>query len=529
MSKSAKIIGIVLVLAAIVLIALYFLFGKTPEYTIKFDTNGGSLVQDQIVKKGEKVIKPSNPTRDGYTFVTWQYQNKEYDFNTDVISDMTIEAKWEVVEEINKYDIIFTVDGQTKTISVSEAGEIDLDSLGFEEKPGYVIKWYVDGEEYDFEKPITANMTIEGKYEKTSSYTVKFNSNGGSSVPNQTVNANGKAKEPTNVTRYGYTLDGWYLDNKKYDFSTPVTKNITLKAQWSEDTSVPRYEVKFDSNGGSKVSSQKVLENEKAKEPSKPTRKDYSFDGWYLGNNKYTFKEKVTKDITLTAKWRALEKYTVTFNSNGGTSVPSQVVIEGEKAKEPNNPTKTNSIFKGWKLNGTLYKFTEKVTKNITLVAEWEDATPKPKYTVTFNSNGGTSVKDQLITEGEKATEPNKPTRSGYNFDGWYLGNSKYTFTEKVTKDITLVAHWTETASEYTVTATRVDNYSPDSTLKVYKNSSQVSFRCIKFTDGILVDGSTTCPNSSRNSMVARTDDIKGETSFLVVLADGTQVKAKLK
>lgn len=66
---------------------------------------------------------------------------------------------------------------------------------------------------------------------KVSSHTVTFDSNGGSAVASQTVDDKAKAKEPTS-TRSGWTLDGWYLDGVKYDFNTPVTRDITLKAGW---------------------------------------------------------------------------------------------------------------------------------------------------------------------------------------------------------------------------------------------------------------------------------------------------------
>lgn len=67
---------------------------------------------------------------------------------------------------------------------------------------------------------------------KVSSHTVTFDSNGGSAVASQTVDDKAKAKEPTAPTRSGWTLEGWYLDGTKYDFNTPVTQDITLKAGW---------------------------------------------------------------------------------------------------------------------------------------------------------------------------------------------------------------------------------------------------------------------------------------------------------
>lgn len=67
---------------------------------------------------------------------------------------------------------------------------------------------------------------------QVTSHTVTFDANGGSTVASQTVDDKAKAKEPTAPTRSGWTLEGWYLDGAKYDFNTPVTQDITLKAGW---------------------------------------------------------------------------------------------------------------------------------------------------------------------------------------------------------------------------------------------------------------------------------------------------------
>ncbi len=82
-------------------------------------------------------------------------------------------------------------------------------------------------------------------------------------------------------------------------------------------------------------------------------------------------------------------------------------------------------------------------------MAQWEAITtaePEPEvtYTVTFDSNGGTAVASQTVTDGDTATKPNDPTREGYYFDGWYLDSAIYDFDTIVSGDITLVAQWTE-------------------------------------------------------------------------------------
>ena len=79
MSKKSKYLIMALGIGAILLLAVYFVFGtKKKEFTITFDSSGGSTVPSQVVLEKDKVAKPSDPTKENYTFVRWNYLNKEY-------------------------------------------------------------------------------------------------------------------------------------------------------------------------------------------------------------------------------------------------------------------------------------------------------------------------------------------------------------------------------------------------------------------------------------------------------------------
>ena len=210
--------------------------------------------------------------------------------------------------------------------------------------------------------------------------------------------------------------------------------------------------------------------------------------------------------------------FTVTFKSNGGTNVSTQTVVEGNKVSKPNDPTKSGYNFAGWLLNGKEYDFNSAVTSNITLEAKWVEV-KKNNYTVTFNSNGGSAVSSQTIVEGSKASKPSDPTKSGYNFKGWLLNGKTYDFNFAVTGNITLVANWVQ--KNYTIVATRVDAYSPDSILTVYEDGKKITVQAIKFNDGTLL--------CSGSNTTVYTSDITGESNFIIILTDGTQVSAKLQ
>lgn len=188
------------------------------------------------------------------------------------------------------------------------------------------------------------------------------------------------------------------------------------------------------------------------------------------------------------------EEYTVTFNAYGGFPTPDeQHVKSGEKAVLPDAPTLKGYTFAFWYLgddeqNATAYDFDTPVTGDITLTAKWNIN----KYTVTFNSYGGTPVPPaQEVEYGLTATEPaTAPTKTGYTFDGWYLGDEKYDFSDAVEQNITLYANWKKNI--YTVTYTDgVDGEEvfADQTYRVPFEDTTPAFKGTKTRDGYVFDG----------------------------------------
>jgi uncharacterized repeat protein (TIGR02543 family) len=233
--------------------------------------------------------------------------------------------------------------------------------------------------------PIEGDIeTVKEKAGVSKSYTVIFNSNGGSEVAKQTVNAGGTATRPANPARSGYTFDNWYSDAKLtavYDFSTPVKGNITLYAKWNK---VITYTVTFDSNGGSNVAAQTVESGETATHPANPTQSGYTFDNWYSDADLtavYDFSTRVTGNITLYAQWNPVPpgSFTVTFNNGGGNNIPDQVVIADDRATEPEDLTFTGHAFGGWFKESSFtnqWNFaSDTVTANTTLYAKWSQNT----------------------------------------------------------------------------------------------------------------------------------------------------------
>ena len=118
MNNKIKIIIGILAFIDIVAIVLTFLLPNDKSYTISFNTNGGSIVSTQKVKKGEKVIQPVNPIKEGYTFKEWQLKGLTYSFNDVVKDNMTLDAIW--VKNKDSYTVSFNANGGSSNLESRE-------------------------------------------------------------------------------------------------------------------------------------------------------------------------------------------------------------------------------------------------------------------------------------------------------------------------------------------------------------------------------------------------------------------------
>ena len=188
--------------------------------------------------------------------------------------------------------------------------------------------------------------------------------------------------------------------------------------------------VTFQSEGGSEVASQ-IRANTPADRPADPTKEGYTFIGWYNGESEWNFETPVTENLTLTAKWQ-LNRYTITFDTAGGSEVPSITQDYGTAITPPAAPTRTGYTFAGWDktIPSTM------PAGDMTITARWQ----VNQYTITFKpENGG---EDIVITQnyGTAITAPANPTKTGYTFAGW----DKTIPSTMPAGDMTITARWTE-------------------------------------------------------------------------------------
>ena len=439
-------------------------------YTVSFNTDGGTTVQDQIVNRNGKVTKPGNPTKLGYTFDDWYtdstYSTK-YNFDSGVTHNMTIYGKFNQDSHTNTYIVSFeTAGGTSIDAQIVEKGHKVIRPSD-PTKVGYTFGgWFTDymfENEYNFNSNVNDNFVLYAKwYNNSNEYIVSFETNGGSSVSSQIVKEGNTVNVPLNPTRDGYEFAGWYKDSSlttAYNFNTKITKNTIIYAKWNSNSSQNKtYTVSFNTNGGSSVPSQIVEKGSKATRPVDPFKSGYTFAGWYKDSNldtEFSFNTVINNNIVVYAKWTKIDssvitKYRVSFETSGGSIINDQIINEGSTVTKPSNPTKQGYTFDDWYTDITLttkYNFNTIVKSNITIYAKWtKNNDPVTNtYSVTFNTNGGSTISTQYVTEGSTAKVPSNPTKTGYTFGGWYSNSSlttMFSFNTKIYSDITVYAKW---------------------------------------------------------------------------------------
>jgi uncharacterized repeat protein (TIGR02543 family) len=201
------------------------------EFKVTFNSLGGSDVKAQFVKNGAKATKPEDPTREDYTFVEWQLNGNTYDFSTRVTGDIMLTAKWEKKAPA-KFTVSFVVEGETEPFHTAEV-ETGKKVMAPADEPmrgGYVFDgWTLNGADYDFETPVTGALTLTAKW--ANAWTVTFDVGEGSAIDPITVKDGATVSAPA-TTWAGYCVCDWLYNGASYDFTAPVTGNITLTAVW---------------------------------------------------------------------------------------------------------------------------------------------------------------------------------------------------------------------------------------------------------------------------------------------------------
>lgn len=447
--------------------------------TIKFDTKeGGTEIPDVVQDEGYTVAKPADPTRENYRFAGWYLGGSEYNFDSVVSQDLTIEAKWVLQcylvfdlgygEESNVYyktapkDIGLTVGTDELKKNPSRAG---FKFMGwYTEKGGQGTKIEDDKFPYVLEKM----ETVFYAYWKES-FTIVFDADNETSETSDVAVLKGDAiteqEAPDTPVYENYRFDGWFSERNgggtEFRVGETVFADDTPKkyyAKW-----VRQYVVTIDTNGGPQYGDPfKVDTGSKLSQPnaSYTVKKGHDFVNWQIDGVPVDFDTYVVeKDVTLVATYEA-QQYNVIFIAetgevhatvNGNPRYDGSFEFGSTITAENLNvvcPTETHR-FVEWTYGGVRYgnydengKFvdftiTEEYPAGLTLTAKWQR-----QYRVTLVSNESEST-DIFVDEGNtlNASDIDNPSQYGYVFEYWLDGETRFE-SMTMTEDILLKAKW---------------------------------------------------------------------------------------
>ena len=255
------------------------------------------------------------------------------------------------------------------------------------------------------------------------------------------------------------------------------------------------------------------------------TRAGYTQVGWSTvdgGEKVYGFEDVYTQNeaLTLYPVWNT-NKYTITFDTNGGSEIAPITQDYGTKITAPDNPTRKGYTFKGWdkEIPETM------PAENITVKAQWEIN----QYTITFDTNGGSEIAPITQDYGTEITAPDNPTRKGYTFKGW----DKEIPETMPAENITITARWKDTekpTGEIIIGTNKWNEFLNELTFGIFfKDTQEVTINAVDNSGVVFVSYLVTDKELSEaelNSLVFRAYeepfciDPNGEYIIYVMLVD---------
>lgn len=360
------------------------------SYTVCF-YDDEQLIGVETVSYGESATGV-DAERENYLFIGWRTETgASYDLTTPVTGDLDLFAAWQEKPPV-VHTVIFTVDGatyQTQTVADGAAAQNPANPA----KYGYTFT----GWDSDFSN-VTGDMTVAAIF-RIKTYTVTFTANG-ATFDTVEVDHGEMVEAPADAPeREGYRFVGW-----NYDFETPITEDLTVKAVFAIETYTVRFLV-----GEEVFATQSVEYGDFATVPGTPQKTGATFVGWYYEDGApFRFSHSIVGDLNVIAQFET-QTYAVTFIAEGEVFWVAEVE-HGDTVDVPHGePDKQGWIFIGWD-----FDFNTKITRDFTVEAKFEEIV----YTVTFKVDGEI-WSTATVSEGATVGAPAAPRKDGYRFLGW--------------------------------------------------------------------------------------------------------------
>ncbi len=403
------------------------------EYAVTFDSRGGSPVPSQTVPSGGKVSRPTDPTREGYTFGGW-YTEAAYttlwDFDAGTVTgDMTLYAKWNAVTPPDPAHVHVWADGWTHNDGyhwhecTAEGCPITDYSACGEADAAYAAHTYDDDQDAacnvcDYVRTVTPlptqeptpNIQIDYADETLTGFALdgRYTIDGEAVTPaDGALPAAGYMGRTISIVKKG---DGSTIDSAAQALTVPArpaAPSVTAVNETAEGASDGKItgvsaDMEYSADGGSTWTSCSGTEVT-GLAPGAYQVRTKATDTAFAGE---------AAAVTVGTEDRPAE-YTVTFDSQGGDSVPSQTLLSGEQATEPTEPTREGYTFGGWYTEAACvyrWNFERAITEDLTLYAKWVEETYGISGVVT---DGGAGVSGATVTLMQGSTEIDSTTTDG--------------------------------------------------------------------------------------------------------------------
>lgn len=416
-------------------------------YAYFYDENGSplsDLTKSYIAKEGLPSAQFPPYSKEGYIFEGW-FKEGDNSHSTPVTSipiGTARDTKLHAYITPIRYSLTYDLKGGTysgnKQVTYTFSEKVKLPTDKDVSYVGHAFKgWFLladcSGSELS-EAPITGGTSSNGgrnvaftayaKWEKIN-YTIVFKTDGGTPVDNASYNVTDgiPADKMPPTSKDGYKFLGWYKDDTKIDKIDPGHEELELTAKWEL---IP-YSITYNLNGGTNPTD--VVFSYTYEETvvlPRPTRNNYKFSNWYensnfTGNPVTEIANHTTGPKIFYARWEP-EKYTISFNANGGSEIADQTYTYGEETAFARKTRKTNYTFAGWYKDVALTDFfgdniSATSSGSFTLYAKWVPAV----YTIEYDCYYGTNPSNVTAsyTINDEVVLPT-PTRENFTFAGWY-------------------------------------------------------------------------------------------------------------
>ena len=429
---------------------------ELPTYTLTYDANGGSGAPSKQSGFGAITLSKTKPTKSGYTFLGWSYSSSSVTASYQpgetltLASNTILYAVWEKNTPVNiTYTLTYNANGGTGapasqkgngniTLSNTKPTKEGFTFLGWATSSNATTAQYQAGAAYS----LTKDSTLYAVWKKLS-YTLKYDSNGGSGAPSNQTGSGSITISSVKPTREGYSFLGWATGSDattaQYQAGAAysLTKDSTLYAVWNKLS----YTLRYDSNGGSGAPSNQTGYGNITLSSIKPTMADYLFLGWALNANatEPSYIEGSTFNLTNTTTLFAVWCLKGDVNRNGQIDLTDLsniaiMAVGDERLEEYSDIQKRIADMNG---DGII---DDSDTDEI--------GTYMVSYDLSYDANGGENAPRHFCKKGIVTISSEEPTREKYRFLGWSKNQSSTTAqylpgdTIIVNGNITLYAVW---------------------------------------------------------------------------------------